>query len=88
MAQSLKAVKIDGVISIIGFLGADAKTEQPGFLETLVNICTVRGLLVGSRVQFEEMVSHVFIFPPLPSLIIRIRLLSKHHCSWRIEDSS
>jgi len=55
MAQSLKAVKIDGVISIIGFLGADAKTEQPGFLETLVNICTVRGLLVGSRVQFEEM---------------------------------
>jgi NADPH:quinone reductase-like Zn-dependent oxidoreductase len=58
MAQSLKAVKIDGVISIIGFLGGGAK-EQPGFLDTLMNLCTVRGILVGSRVQFEDMVSAV-----------------------------
>jgi len=56
MAQSLKAVKIDGVITIIGFLGGGAK-EQPGFLDALMNICTVRGVLVGSRIQFEEMVS-------------------------------
>jgi len=54
MAQSLKAIKIDGVISIIGFLGGDSK-DQPSFLDTLTNICTVRGLLVGSRIQFEEM---------------------------------
>lgn len=54
MPQSLKAVKIDGVISIIGFVGGEGK-EQPTFLETLTNICTVRGLLVGSRQQFEEM---------------------------------
>ncbi|CAL3962857.1 hypothetical protein PZA11_000100 [Diplocarpon coronariae] len=54
MAQSLKAVKIDGVISIIGFLGGKAE-EQPSFLEALSNVCTVRGLLVGSRSQFEDM---------------------------------
>lgn len=54
MAQSLKAIKIDGVISIVGFLGGFSK-EQPSFLDCLNNICTVRGLLVGSRLQFEDM---------------------------------
>lgn len=54
MAQSLKAIKIDGVISIIGFLGGMQK-DQPTFLDCLMNICTVRGVLVGSRLQFEDM---------------------------------
>lgn len=54
MAQSLKAIKIDGVISIIGFLGGGSK-EQPSFLDALMNICTVRGVLVGNRIQFEDM---------------------------------
>ena len=54
MQQSLKAIKPEGVISIIGFLGG-AKGDQPSFLECLNNICTVRGLLVGSRQQFEAM---------------------------------
>jgi len=54
MEQSLKAVKIDGVISIIGFLGG-VHQKQPGFLDCLINVCTVRGILVGSRVQFEDM---------------------------------
>ena len=54
LAQSLKAIKIDGVISIIGFLGGMGK-DQPSFLECLTNVCTVRGVLVGSRLQFEAM---------------------------------
>lgn len=54
MAQSLKAIKIDGVISLIGFVAAGGK-EQPTFLDALSNFCTVRGLLVGSREQFEAM---------------------------------
>lgn len=54
MAQSLKAIKPEGIISIIGFLGGMSK-EQPTFLECLNNMCTVRGVLVGSRKQFEEM---------------------------------
>jgi NADPH:quinone reductase-like Zn-dependent oxidoreductase len=35
MAQSLKAIKIDGVISIIGFIGGFSK-DQPTFLDCLV----------------------------------------------------
>jgi len=55
MAQSLKAVKMDGVISIIGFVGGGGEEKPPGFLDCLMNICTVRGILVGNRLQFEQM---------------------------------
>ncbi|KAL9001407.1 MAG: hypothetical protein Q9188_005476 [Gyalolechia gomerana] len=54
MAQSLKAIKPEGVISIIGFLGGFSK-DQPGFLEAWSNMCIVRGIMVGSRLQFEQM---------------------------------
>lgn len=54
MAQSLKAVAIDGVITIIGFIGGGSK-DQPTFLDCLNNMCTVRGILVGSRLQMEDM---------------------------------
>jgi len=54
MGQSLKAIKIDGVIALIGFVAGQAK-DQPTFLDCLTNVCTVRGILVGSRVQFEDM---------------------------------
>ena len=54
MAQSLKAIRPEGVISVIGFLGGFSK-EQPSFLEALTNVCTVRGVMVGSRRQFEDM---------------------------------
>lgn len=53
--QSFKAIKFGGVISVVGFVGG--ATGGPGFLEPLKNICTVRGILVGSRLQFEQMVS-------------------------------
>ncbi|KAK0311175.1 hypothetical protein LTR01_003169 [Friedmanniomyces endolithicus] len=52
--QSLKAIAIDGVITIIGFLGG-VKGEEPSFVECLNNVCTVRGVLVGSRMMFEQM---------------------------------
>ncbi|PSS16685.1 hypothetical protein M430DRAFT_67027 [Amorphotheca resinae ATCC 22711] len=54
LRQSLKAIKIDGLISIIGFLASEGE-EQPSFLEALAHICNVRGILVGSRDQFEDM---------------------------------
>ena len=54
MAQSLKAIKPEGIISIIGFLGGMSK-DQPTFLDCLNNVCTTRGVLVGSRQQFEQM---------------------------------
>lgn len=56
MAQSFKAVAIDGVITIIGFIGGGGGADkQPTFLDCLENLCTVRGLLVGSRLQMEDM---------------------------------
>jgi NADPH:quinone reductase-like Zn-dependent oxidoreductase len=58
MAQSLKAIAIDGVITIIGFFGGIDKS-QPTFLETLNNICTVRGIMVGSRLQMQDMVNAI-----------------------------
>ncbi len=54
--QSLKAVRLDGTISIIGFVGGEVE-KQPGLLDALVHLCTVRGLVVGSRTQMEDMVS-------------------------------
>ncbi|KAL8962970.1 MAG: hypothetical protein Q9193_000709 [Seirophora villosa] len=55
MAQSLKAIRPEGVISLIGFLGGMPKEGQPSFIECLNNICIVRGALVGSRLQFQAM---------------------------------
>lgn len=55
MAQSLAAVKLEGVISVVGFLGGPKEEEEPSILETLRHVCIIRGIMVGSRVQHEEM---------------------------------
>ncbi|KAI4854457.1 NAD(P)-binding protein [Aureobasidium sp. EXF-8845] len=51
--QSLDAIAIDGVISIIGFLGQS--DSEPSYLECLLKLATVRGLFVGSRTMYEQM---------------------------------
>ncbi|KID86007.1 alcohol dehydrogenase [Metarhizium guizhouense ARSEF 977] len=53
IAQSLKAIKLEGVITIIGFLSPS--DTQPPLMDVLNHLCTVRGIFVGSRQQFEEM---------------------------------
>ncbi|KAM3475159.1 hypothetical protein MY5147_003903 [Beauveria neobassiana] len=55
MRQSIKAIKIAGVITIIGFVGGAEGEKEPGFLECLNNLFTARGVLVGNRVQLEDM---------------------------------
>lgn len=52
-AQSLKAVRIDGVVTVVGFVGGP--TAGPGFMELLGALCTVRSILVGGRDLFVEM---------------------------------
>jgi len=59
VAQSLKAVRPEGVISIIGFLGGGKGEKTPTLLDCLMNVCTARGILVGSRQQFEDMIAAV-----------------------------
>ena len=46
---------MDGVISVIGFLGGPSADKTPTTLDTLTYQCIVRGILVGSRMLFEEM---------------------------------
>lgn len=45
---------MEGVISIIGFLSRMSK-DQTTSLKCLYKVCTVQGVFVGSRLQFEDM---------------------------------
>ncbi|KAF9889331.1 hypothetical protein FE257_007441 [Aspergillus nanangensis] len=54
MAQSVASVGLDGVISIIGNVGGQAK-NMPSLLQAWMNLFTARGVWVGSRLQMEEM---------------------------------
>ncbi|KAM0421414.1 hypothetical protein ACHAPT_010768 [Fusarium lateritium] len=57
--QALTALRPSGVISMIGSVASFALGEDmaqaPTFLETVLGHCTVRGVAVGSKRQFEEM---------------------------------
>ncbi|KAF2434955.1 alcohol dehydrogenase [Tothia fuscella] len=55
LAQSLKAVRIDGVITAAGLVGGMESEETPLLLDVLWNICTVRGVLLGTRKMFRDM---------------------------------
>jgi NADPH:quinone reductase-like Zn-dependent oxidoreductase len=57
IAQSFQCVARGGEIDIIGFLTGQRKDDAGlTYLEPLIRACTVRGIEVGNRVQFEEMV--------------------------------
>ncbi|PSR92362.1 hypothetical protein BD289DRAFT_364697 [Coniella lustricola] len=53
LEQSCAAIRFEGVVSIIGFLGG-AKPRTT-VLEALLKICTFRGVYVGSRSMLEDM---------------------------------
>jgi NADPH:quinone reductase-like Zn-dependent oxidoreductase len=55
MAQSLKSIRIEGIISIIGFVGGVKGDKEPGFIENLTRLCTTRGILVGGRDLMQDM---------------------------------
>lgn len=55
ITQSLKAVGIGGVVTIVGWIGGMGE-KGPDFPQLLASIATVRGIVVGSREQFEAMV--------------------------------
>ena len=55
MNQSMLAIKPEGVITVIGFLGGADSKDTPSTLDALTYLCTIRGILVGSRLQFEDM---------------------------------
>lgn len=56
LTQSLKAVRVDGLIALAGMLGTTPEnTPVPTLMDCLANTCTVRGFLLGTRDQFREM---------------------------------
>ncbi|OJJ89281.1 zinc-dependent alcohol dehydrogenase family protein [Aspergillus glaucus CBS 516.65] len=59
LAQSFKAIKFEGVISIIGFLGGVNPQGQPSILDSLSHICTVRGVYIGSKALMNDMVKAI-----------------------------
>ena len=55
MTNSMKAIKAEGVITVIGFLGGGQAEKPPSTLDALTYVCTIRGIIVGSRLQFQAM---------------------------------
>lgn len=57
LSQSLAAVRVDGVITVVGMVGDDA--EPVPMLAALMHTCIIRGILAGSRNQFRELVRFI-----------------------------
>ncbi len=55
MQQSLKAIRIEGLISLIGFLGGKDAASASSFADCLTTLSIVRGVNVGSKEQFLAM---------------------------------
>lgn len=55
IAQSFKCVSRGGEISIVGFVTGGRYNDSPNLLSPLLQVCTVRGVEVGNRLLFEEM---------------------------------
>ncbi|RKL44974.1 hypothetical protein BFJ72_g3624 [Fusarium proliferatum] len=54
ITESLKAVSLGGVVTIIGWIAGPGETG-PSFPQILSSMAVVRGIVVGSRDQFEAM---------------------------------
>ncbi|KAF5708157.1 alcohol dehydrogenase [Fusarium mundagurra] len=55
LKQSLVAVKVDGLISIVGKRAGANPKDQPVLIDMFSKFCTIRIAYVGPRLQFEEM---------------------------------
>lgn len=53
LSQSLKAIRVDGMIAATGILGAAA--DVPTLLDCIYSSCIVRGFFLGTRKQFGDM---------------------------------
>ena len=55
LAQSLAAIRVDGLVVAAGLVAGAAGETRPALMDTLWNICIVRGILLGTTHQFEDM---------------------------------
>jgi len=56
LAQSLKAIRYDGTVAVTGFLTGGEQGSGPSLMEVVPRAANVRGVLAGSRAQYDEMV--------------------------------
>ncbi|KAF2811548.1 NAD(P)-binding protein [Mytilinidion resinicola] len=56
LGQSLRAIRYDGTVAVTGFLSGGEDGPGPSLMEVLPRAANVRGILAGSRAQYEEMV--------------------------------
>lgn len=57
LQPSLEAVKFEGIIATIGFLGGQEVTQN--IFECFRRVCTARGAVVGSRAMMEDMIAAI-----------------------------
>ncbi|CAK7230047.1 hypothetical protein SBRCBS47491_007454 [Sporothrix bragantina] len=55
MGQSFEAIRTDGIISLVGVLGSG--TNKVDVMTALWSVCVVRGVLLGSKDMFRDMVA-------------------------------
>ncbi|KAJ9605683.1 hypothetical protein H2200_009532 [Cladophialophora chaetospira] len=55
MTHSLNAIKLEGVITVIGLVTGFSAPDN--IMEVLKRVCTLRGIHVGSRVHMEDMMA-------------------------------
>ncbi|KAK4499332.1 hypothetical protein PRZ48_009845 [Zasmidium cellare] len=55
--ESLAAVRVNGIVAATGILGSDS--QPVSMLSALWHVCTVRGIVLGTRNQFKNMVKFV-----------------------------
>ncbi|KAL1867688.1 hypothetical protein Daus18300_006244 [Diaporthe australafricana] len=57
MAESLRALRLNGLLTVTGMIGGLGGGEQvPDLMSALWNLCIVRGIYLGSRSMFWDMV--------------------------------
>lgn len=55
LAQSLAAIRVDGLVVAAGLVAGAPGESRPALMDTLWNSCIVRGILLGTKQQFENM---------------------------------
>lgn len=56
LSQSLDAVRLHGLITLAGLVGGAVDKEEPGVMSALWRHCIFRGIILGSRQMFLDMV--------------------------------
>lgn len=56
LTQSLNAVRAHGLITLAGLVGGAGDEKEPGIMSALWRHCIFRGIILGSRKMFLDMV--------------------------------